>query len=360
MTETYTFQPDRPSPPGDTIAAVLRERNMTQADLAQRTGYSRKHVNDVIRARKPISFEAALKLEAVLGSTADFWMRREIQYQEARARQKLNQEHARHQGWLKELPLNEMIRLGYVTRHPDRGKQVTACLSFFGVASVSAWQKTYAQILAAFESSSRSAQAGSATAAWIRQGEILAEKMETTPYCPAALRASLPELRRLTAHTDPRKILPRLTTITASAGIAVIRTPAPGNCPASGATRWLAPEKALLMLGHSYRTLDSFWFLFFHEICHILRHSKKAIMIEGVHHHDRRLENEADRFAADLLIPPDQARKLPELGNDRESIVRFAREIGVAPGIVVGRMQKEGLLGLSRCSDLKVRYPRGG
>jgi len=62
MTDTYTFNPAWASPPGDTIADVLRERNLTQADLAERTGYTRKHINDLVRGRASISFEAALKL----------------------------------------------------------------------------------------------------------------------------------------------------------------------------------------------------------------------------------------------------------------------------------------------------------
>jgi hypothetical protein len=39
--------------------------------------------------------------------------------------------------------------------------------------------------------------------------------------------------------------------------------------------------------------------------------------------------------------------------------LRFARVVGIAPGIVVGRMQKEGLLEWNRLNHLKEKYSLG-
>jgi len=45
MTEqAVSFQPDWVSPPGDTIADLLEEKGWTQAEFAQRCGYTTKHV----------------------------------------------------------------------------------------------------------------------------------------------------------------------------------------------------------------------------------------------------------------------------------------------------------------------------
>ena len=83
MTEPREFEPDWLSPPGDTIVDVLEERGWTQAELAERTGYTRKHVNDLVKARVAITPDTALRLEATLGSTAHFWLRREALYRES-------------------------------------------------------------------------------------------------------------------------------------------------------------------------------------------------------------------------------------------------------------------------------------
>lgn len=356
MTDTYEFTPNWASPPGGTIADLLAERNLTQADLADRTGYTRKHINELVRGRAAISYEAALKLETVLGSTADFWMRREVQYREALARQELNRQFKAAAPWLRRIPLASMVRLGWVERFPDSGQQVAACLRFFGVATVEAWEATYAEPLMAFRRSTGAATAGAAAAAWLRQGELQAGAIQTGDFSAPRLRACLPQLRQLTMLTDPEAFVPALTAMCAEVGIAVVFVPVPQGCPAYGATRWLSPTKALLMLSNRYKTHDVLWFTFFHEVCHLLQHSKKMTVIEGASGLDAALENEADAFAANILVPPADARRLEDLPRDAEAIAAFAREIGVAPGIVLGRMQELGLIAWSRCRELKVRY----
>ena len=76
------FAPDWLSTPGDTIADLLEERDWSQADLATRTGFTKKHVYLLLQGKAPISEDTALKLERVLGSNARFWMNLETQYRE--------------------------------------------------------------------------------------------------------------------------------------------------------------------------------------------------------------------------------------------------------------------------------------
>lgn len=79
---TRSFTPDWVSPPGDTIADLLEveERDWTQAQLAERLGYTTKHISMLINGKAAINEETALKLERVLGSTTAFWLSREAQY----------------------------------------------------------------------------------------------------------------------------------------------------------------------------------------------------------------------------------------------------------------------------------------
>ncbi len=81
MTEIIRpFTPDWLSPSGDTIEDLLEEQEWTQAQLAERMGYSLQHVSQLIHGKAQITEETALKLEQVLGSTAEFWLTREAQY----------------------------------------------------------------------------------------------------------------------------------------------------------------------------------------------------------------------------------------------------------------------------------------
>jgi hypothetical protein len=69
--------------------------------------------------------------------------------------------------------------------------------------------------------------------------------------------------------------------IRARPGVAVALVPHPQGCPVWGATRWIAPERAVLQLSLRYKTNDHLWFPIFHGAAHILRHGKKLLFLEG-------------------------------------------------------------------------------
>jgi len=81
MTDTSApFAPDWVSPPGDTILDLIEERGWTQAELAERLGYSAKHVSQLVNGKASLTPDAAIRLTRVLGSSIDFWLVREAQY----------------------------------------------------------------------------------------------------------------------------------------------------------------------------------------------------------------------------------------------------------------------------------------
>jgi len=353
-----TFSPDWVSPPGDTILDLLEERGWKQTELAKRTGYTTKHISLLINGKAPITDETAIKLERVIGSTARFWLTREAHYREGLVRITERDSLKVEADWLKELPLKEMINFGWVRDVADKGEQVAECLRFFGVATVDVWKKEYGEPLAAFRSSDKFDKHAGSIAAWLRQGERSAATIKTEPYDKALFKSALGELRALTMEPDPIKFVPQLIETCADTGVAVVIEPAPKGCPASGATLWLSPDKALLMLSLRHKANDHFWFSFFHEAGHLLRHGKRLRFIEMEGALSSEHEKEANEFAADWLIPPVDAPNLKILGQSEPAIRAFADRLGIAPGIVLGRMQNEGLVRWdSRLNtSLKVRY----
>lgn len=350
------FSPDWVSPPGDTILDFLEERGWTQAELAKRTGYSAKHVSLLINGKAPITEETAVKLERVIGSTTHFWLTREIQYREVLVRVAEQSTLRQVADWLKELPLKDMIRFGWIREFADKGEQVAECLRFFGVASVDVWKREYGKPLAAFRCSGRYEKEDGSVAAWLRQGERSAATIKTDAYTRTAFKKALTDLRCLTKEPDPDVFLPELVDTCAKCGVAVVIEPAPRGCPVSGGTLWLSPEKALLMLSLRHKTNDHFWFSFFHEVGHLLLHGKRLRFIEMEGALGDEHEDAANDFAKDLLIPQNQANKLQLVQNSATAVSALADELGIAPGIVVGRMQKDGLLPWTHLNKLKVSY----
>ena len=136
-----------------------------------------------------------------------------------------------------------------------------------------------------------------------------------------------------------------------AAGVVVVFVPEVPRCRISGAAWWATPNRAVIILSDRYKKDDYFWFTFFHESAHVLLHSKKETFVDDGSDDDL-LENEANRFAADLLIPPDKATRLPGLTTEAD-VSAFAEELGIAPGIVVGRLQHDGVWGWNRGHGLK-------
>ena len=68
-------------------------------------------------------------------------------------------------------------------------------------------------------------------------------------------------------------------------------------------------------------------------------------------------EEEADRFASDFLIPrASYSRFIRDTPFSKFKIQDFASSIGIAAGIVAGRLQHDKLLPVTHCNDLKKRF----
>jgi Zn-dependent peptidase ImmA (M78 family) len=152
---------------------------------------------------------------------------------------------------------------------------------------------------------------------------------------------------------------PALERYCASVGVAVVFVPQLPKAHVSGATRWLTPGKALIQLSLCYKTDDQLWFSFFHEAGHILLHGKRDLFIEDQGMNGEK-EDQVDKFTADTLIPPVQLSKFletwtPNVYPPTSRIVDFAGYVGVAPGIVVGRLQHDGRIPFSHYNHLKRR-----
>ncbi len=358
---TTQFSPDFISPPGETLQDLLDERSMTQAELAERMGRPVKTVNEIVKGKAAITPETSLQLERVLAVPSSFWLIREQKYRERLARAKESERLKPHVVWMKEtFPLKHMCDLGWIegySRREDRQVDLLRnLLQFFGTASRNQWNAIWmdAAHTASFRKSLKFESNPGSIAAWLRKGELDAIKVDCTRFHRGRFKEALAEIRLLTT-AQPEEFVPRSVELCARSGVAFVLTPQVKGARVSGATRWLDPEKALIQLSLRYKTDDQFWFTFFHEAAHLILHGKREVFLEGIEDPGQRHhEMEADRFAADFLIPKDKYQDLVDASPPTErSVRRFAKDIGVAPGIVVGRLQHDGHVPYSDLNGLK-------
>ncbi|MCK4341880.1 MAG: HigA family addiction module antidote protein [Phycisphaerae bacterium] len=351
----YGFEPDYAVAPGETLQETIESLGMTQRDLALRTGMAPKTINEIIKGKAPITPDTAVLLERVTGVPARMWNNLETNYREQLAKIADRERLEADLDWLKTIPTKELIRRGAIEDQPDKVSLLHATLQFFGVGSSERWNEVWMQPAGAFRKSKKFRAEPGAVAAWLRLGELEAQKVKAKPFDKVKFRAVLVEIRKLT-NEPPEVFEPKMVEQCASAGVAVVFVPEIKKCPTSGVARWLTSTKALIQLSLQYKTEDQFWFSFFHESGHIVNDPKKGVYIDDGDAGDHSREERANRFAAGFLIPPAYSSTLPTL-TTRTQIVRFANSIGISPGIVVGRLQKEGVLPWrSFLNDLKSRF----
>ncbi len=350
------YEPNYVPPPSDTLLETLEAIGMSQAELAQRTGRPKKTINEIIKGKTEITPQTALQLEHVLGIPASFWNNRERRYREFLSRLEEQERLKKQVKWLKDIPVRDMIKAGWIRAVRDRVQQLQEVLNFFGISSSEHWKAVWPEV--AFRRSPAFQSYPGAVSAWLRMGEIKAQKIECVPYDEKTFRKIIHHLRSFTVRRID-DVHQEIVDLCSQAGVAVVFVPQLPKTRVSGATRWLSPTKSLIQLSLRYRFNDHFWFTFFHEAGHILRHSKRDIFITEEDGRENAQEKESDRFASGFLIPPTKFREFIQLGlyKSSDEIQKFADEIGIAPGIVVGRLQHDlNLPWNTRCNALKIKF----
>jgi HTH-type transcriptional regulator/antitoxin HigA len=235
--------------------------------------------------------------------------------------------------------------------------ELRARLAFYGVNSIRAWHSRYGPIRddTQFRTSGAFSSADGAVSFWLRQGELEAALTTTGRWDPKKLRQALGDILRLSKISRPDRFMPKLKALGAEAGVAIVAVRAPDKCKASGASRLVATDKAMVLLSFRHLSDDHFWFTLLHELGHLLLHGANAFVdVDDTYPDDR--EREANEFASSCIIPPERWDEFAELRHDKDSVMRFGVSLGVAPGLIVGQLQHRGAVPRDRLNFLKRRW----
>lgn len=349
------YDPDVLITPGEVLEDYLGALKMTQVDLSLRSGLTQKTISLIIKGKAPITAETALKFEKVLGRPMHFWMKLESDYKEdlIRFNEKVKSESELE--WLSRIPYAAMAKLGWVKGIKDKYSRLDEVKRFFGVASAETWKTVWEESQVAYRQAREGLKKPEAVSAWLRKGELEAGLTNYKVFNRNQFLASLEIARTLTV-LPAKKFVPRLKVLCENAGVAFVLIPELPGLRIYGATRWVgSPSVPLIQMNLRGKTTDLFWFTFFHEAGHLLKHGKKEVFLEGNDFCDER-EAEADEFAREMLIPAQNYKKLLERGRPTlRKIIDFANGLKLDPGIVVGRLQKEGAIAYSVGNHLKTK-----
>lgn len=351
---------DYAPPPGTLLEEMLETIDISARELARRCGRSAKLITEILSAKAPLEPETALQFERVLGIEASIWLGMEAAYRLHEARKVDDRNFADYIPWARSFPLADLHKRGKLPSAQATAETVKSLLEFFGVASVKACEDYCDSYGVAYRHSQTYDSNRQSVFAWLRIGELEAATITCEDYDRSKLISALETLRTVTTVSEPKVFIPRIKAELASAGVAFVIEKSLANIALSGVSRWLSPRKALIQQTCRHMADDHFWFTLFHEAAHILLHSRKSVFVEGKGDTSGTAaeEEEANAWAANFLIPRAALSNFISAGEfTLSSVRRFAREQEIAPGIVVGQLQKAGEIGWnSFLNKLKVRY----
>ena len=337
------------TPPGATIKEQLNDRGMSQKEFAARMDMSEKHISRLINGDVQLTPETSVKLEMVLGVPAKFWNNLEAIYREKLIKAEAENAMDADVEIAKQFPYSEMAKFGWVPKTREAKEKVVNLRRYFEVVNLSILGSAQITRIAC-RRLAITEKSDLALMAWAQEAKIRARGIQTAPINVNGLISAMPELRKMTA-LSPKEFCPKIKKCLADCGVALVFLPHLKGSFLQGAS-FMDGNKLVVGLTARGKYADKFWFSLFHELAHIvLGHVGQPNEISEED------EKAADKWSGDTLII---SEAFEVFRKDRDyserSVLQFAKEQEIAPGIVVGRMQMEGMIRYNMLNNLKEKY----
>lgn len=353
------LSPDLIIHPGETLTEILEDRDMSQKELAIRTGMTEKHISTVVKGQKNISVAFAKKLEYALGIDASFWINLQANYdRELLEFEEVNNITEAELGILKPLKqvMEYMVSRRWLIENINEAEKVLCLRKILAVSNLTAIPHiTYNAAYRAQVATNINVDTY-VLYAWQRICELVTKDIVVSDELNISLlRDSISEIKKL-MFEDINIVQGKLENIFAKCGIAFKIVKHFKGAPVQGFIKKTNDEKLILCMTIRQNRADIFWFTLFHEIGHIINEDIRQRFID-FNSAQSDMEAKADAFARDVLM---DARDYKEFVMKRDfsmsAINTFAKEQGVRSYIVIGRLQSDEILGWDQYIEKIVYY----
>lgn len=337
--------------PGATLQDELDFFGLTQKELAKKIGYSIQTVNRIVKGREPITIDIALALERVFDGrpVAQFWLNMQADYDKQiskvsefmETKEELSFFKSQVKATFKELQQGGVFE-NYILNTEDSYKRsIIKIKDFFGSHSLKTIPDEFL-LGVAFRKGSKKNINQYNLAAILKIGEKKAKKIlkenSVSEYDKESFVCKLKVLKKL-SNKKPKDFLEILQKESLGLGVIVVYVPNMNNTVFGGATLWLANRPVILLKVEKQRE-DIFWFNFYHEAGHVVKHSKREVFVDFDEDGKKeKIEIEADDFASSMLIP-----NFDEISKEAGSVITdswfefVSKKTGVSKSIVTGRV----------------------
>lgn len=328
-------------PPGEFLRDELEAREWTQQELADILDRPPRLISELIAAKRSITPETARGLGDAFGTSAEYWMNLESQYQLSKVKP-TNDHVARKAHLYSSFPVREMLRRGWIRASENLDVLEQRFCDFFGIPNI----EETPNLCHAAKKTHANSDANPLQLAWLFRVKAMASQQTVPAYSKDKLLSAIAKLKALTSAPEESRHVPR---ILAEAGVRIVFVEPMAGSKMDGACFWLGENKPVIGMTLRFDRIDNFWFVLRHEIEHVLQEDGKNEVVidtdvgdtkEGLPDHEIR----ANVAGADFCVPAGQldnfiARVQPYFSEQK--VILFAQRIGVHPGLVVGQLQRK-------------------
>ncbi|VWB11551.1 ImmA/IrrE family metallo-endopeptidase [Burkholderia metallica] len=337
--ERRTYHFEKPDPV-EAVKFRMMEQGLRQADLVPYFG-SRSRVSEFLSRQRPLTVGMIRQLSAGLGIPT------EVLVQETPLVVSSEEARSEEVDWSL-FPVKEMIKRGWIQfdqRRIDSAKAAELARTFVEKAMGGARMGVLAR--RTVKGDAFAPEAICALTAW--QARVLQKAAEPS-YCPRGPfhidKLSESFFKELVSFSPLEDGPLRAVDYLRDAGIAVVVEEHLAKTKLDGAAMLSGSGVPVIGLTLRFDRLDNFWFTLLHECAHIWKHLSRPgdVILDRLVDAEstEAIEKEANRIARDVLISrahwrSASVRQMPT----KTGIVSFAREQGIHPAIVAGRLQRE-------------------
>ncbi|REB04765.1 addiction module antidote protein, HigA family [Sporosarcina sp. BI001-red] len=347
---------------GSIIKEYLEELGMSQKECAKRLGVSEKHISNLLNGKSRLTEEVAIKLENIVHDIpASYWLNYESKY-----REHLKREEMYSKNYSVEQLINFSKRFKFNTIFNgldwDLAKQANEMLKLLRISQFEQFDEVYSNLNVDFMEDGGETEA---IAIWLslasEEVEIQNKDLSNISYSKEKLTESLGKFKLLSLNNDYENSLRSARKLLNRFGIYLVFYNALENSKVRGALTTYKNNPAIYLTGR-FKTHDHVWFALMHEIGHLIKHyipNEPIVTLENelkLKPDNDTKEEEANEFARDFFINKSMYKEFVYRGDFNEiNIHDFAKTQGVLAGIVVARLQHDGIISFDKLNHLKNR-----
>lgn len=341
--------------PGEILKEYMDARGITQKELANKIGSSERHISQVVNGKAKISEEFALKLETVFPDVeAEHWLKLEANYQLFLLRNQ-DKDIIKNKKIIEEYKLNSIFKgLDY-----DANKKVSELLNIVGESTIEDLEQKinhYSEALYMHDGGNEKM-----IYLWLKLCEeqiyIQNDLDNFSEFNHSKLEKNLEVIKKILNTTDYVLALKNIRRLFNKIGIGLVLHEALPTAKIRGATTFYQGYP-MIYLSSRFKRLDSIYFALVHEIFHVKNkdYEKKDYSIS---YEDDKRELISNKSTRNFFIKKNKYEKFISEIEDgekpsEEKLRIFAGENGVVIDIVIGFLQRDGILAYSDYTYLRT------